>query len=79
MARQAMDALWAGEVRARTSYAVNDGVVRGYGQVPADDRLVVFHDQRGATDPPALDREGCHAGTPPRQSIEARAYVFVDD
>ena len=58
MARQAMDALWAGDVRAVTGYAVNDGVSRPYGQVPADDRLVVFHDLRGAADPPALDHEG---------------------
>ena len=53
MARQATDTLPAGDVRAFTSYAVNDGVARPYGQVPA--------------------------GTPPRQSIEARAYVFVAD
>ena len=58
MARQAMDALRAGDVRAVTGYAVNDGVSRPYGQVPADDRLVVFHDLRGAADPPALDHEG---------------------
>ena len=58
MARQAMDALRAGDVRAVTGYAINDGVSRPYGQVPADDRLVVFHDLRGAADPPALDHEG---------------------
>jgi hypothetical protein len=33
-------------------------VARPYGQVPTDERQVVFHDQRGAADPPALDREG---------------------
>jgi hypothetical protein len=27
----------------------------------------------------AFTDPGCPAGTPPRQSIEARAYVFVDD
>jgi hypothetical protein len=58
MARQATDTLPAGDVRAFTSYAVNDGVSRPYGQGPADDRQVVFHDQRGAADAPALDREG---------------------
>jgi len=58
LARQATDAPWAADVRARTSYVVNDGVARPYGQGPADDRLVVFHDLRGAADPPALDREG---------------------
>jgi len=67
MARQAIDALWAGDVRARTSYVVNDGLVRPYGQGPADDRLVVFHDLRGAADPAALDREGfCLARHPTR-------------
>lgn len=58
MAQPATDASSGEDVRAFTSYAVSDGVVRPYGQVPADDRQVVFHDQRGAADPPALDREG---------------------
>src|SRR5215831_13374310 len=58
MGRPATDALSGEDVRAFTSYAVNDGVARPYGQVPTDDRQVVFHDQRGAADPPALDREG---------------------
>jgi len=96
MAVRDTDALTVGDVRALTSYVVNAGVARPYGQAPADDRLVVFHDQRGAADQPGLDREGfclarhptsvtdfsdprCPAGTPPRQSIEARAYVFIDD
>ena len=48
MGRPATDALSGEDVRAFTSYAVNDGVVRPYGQVPANDRRVVFHDQRGA-------------------------------
>jgi hypothetical protein len=58
MGRPATDALSGEDVRAFTSYAVNDGVARPYGQVPTDERQVVFHDQRGAADPPALDREG---------------------
>ena len=53
------------DVRALTSYAVNDGVTRPYGQMPAEDRLVEFRDVRGAADPPALDREGfCLARQP---------------
>ena len=48
MARQAADALAAGDVRAITSYVLNDGVVRPYGQVPINDCRVVFQDQRGA-------------------------------
>jgi hypothetical protein len=52
-------------VRALTSYVVNDGKARDYGQAPADDRLVEFHDQRGAVDQPSLDREGfCLASHP---------------
>ena len=58
MAVRDTDALTAGDVRALTSYVVNAGVARPYGQAPADDRLVVFHDQRGAADQPGLDREG---------------------
>jgi hypothetical protein len=46
------------EVQAFTSYVVNDGVPRPYGQAPADDRLAVFHDLRGAAEQPTLDREG---------------------
>jgi hypothetical protein len=65
MARPATDTLSGGDVRAFTSYAVNDGVVRPYGQGTADERVVVFHDLRGAADQPALDREGfCLAGHP---------------
>jgi len=48
----------SGDVQAFTSYVVNDGVLRSYGQAPTDERLVVFHDVRGAADPPTLDREG---------------------
>jgi hypothetical protein len=47
-----------GDVQAFTSYVVNDGVPRPYGQAPADDRLVVFHDLRGAAEQPTLGREG---------------------
>jgi hypothetical protein len=52
------DTLPVEDVRAVTSYVVDDGVPRPYGQMPADERVVVFHDMRGAADPPALDREG---------------------
>jgi len=48
MARPATGTLSGGDVLAFTSYAVNDGVVRPYGQVPINDCRVVFHDQRGA-------------------------------
>jgi hypothetical protein len=59
------DALSAADVRALTSYVVNDGVERPYGQAPADERLVVFHDLRGAADQPTLGREGfCLASHP---------------
>jgi len=58
MVQRAADTLPRGDVRACTSYVVNDGVARPYGQAPADDRLVVFHDLRGAAEQPALDREG---------------------
>jgi hypothetical protein len=46
------------DVQAVTSYVVNDGVPRPYGQAPADDRRVVFHDLRGAAEQPTLGREG---------------------
>lgn len=58
MAQRVMDELPAGDVRAITSYVVNDGVERPYGQAPADEHLVVFHDLRGAADQPTLGREG---------------------
>jgi hypothetical protein len=47
-----------GDVRAATSYAKKDGVERPYGEVLADERLVVFHDMRGTEDQPAVWREG---------------------
>src|SRR5262249_3802240 len=47
-----------GDVWASTSYVVNDGTARPYGQAPADERGVMFHDMRGAADQPRLDREG---------------------
>lgn len=54
----ATDTLPVRDVQAVARYVVNDGVERPYGQAPADDRQVTFHDLRGAADPPALDREG---------------------
>jgi hypothetical protein len=58
MPQQATDASPGGDVRAVTSYVTSDGVPRPYGQAPADERLVVFHDLRGAADQPTLAREG---------------------
>lgn len=47
-----------GDVRAVTTYVVNDGVARGYGEHPPDPRKIVFHDMRGRAVQPTLGREG---------------------
>lgn len=58
MAQQVIELSPGGDVRAVTTYVVNDGTVRPYGQAQGDDREVVFHDMRSAADQPTLDREG---------------------
>ena len=47
-----------GDVRALARFGIGDGVRRRFGQAPVDERLVTFHDMRGAADQPTLEREG---------------------
>jgi len=54
----ATDTLPVRDVQALARYVVNDGVERPYGQAPADDHLITFHDLRGAANQPTLEREG---------------------
>lgn len=54
-----------GDVEAATGYVVKDGISRPYGQHPADNRNVVFHDMRGLAQQPTLAGEGFILATHP--------------
>jgi hypothetical protein len=45
-------------VQSTARYAVNDGTRRGFGQAPADIRVVEYHDMRSVATQPSLEAEG---------------------